>query len=78
MTNFEFMPKDTKLQIAKNKNIGAGFLLGNLDFIIGNNKILIAEAPQFTIVEYGKNSGLTISGIYIQTIGPKLKPKLII
>ncbi len=41
--------------MAKNKNMGAGLLLGNLDLIIGKRRIQIADAPQFTIVEYGKN-----------------------
>lgn len=38
--------------------------------------MLIADPPQFIIVEKGKKFGRTISGIYIQTIGPSERPKL--
>lgn len=37
-----------------------------------------ADPPQLTIVEYGRKFGFTISGIYIQTIGPRDSPKLAI
>jgi hypothetical protein len=68
--------KETKLQREKNKNITPGFLSGRLYFIMGNRSMLIADPPQFIIVENGKKFGSTISGIYIQTIGPRDSPKL--
>ena len=73
---FLLMKNDIELHIAKKKNIGAGFDPGRFAFTIGNSNILSAEHPQLTIVENGRKEGSTISGIYIQTIGPRLKLKL--
>jgi hypothetical protein len=64
------------LQMAKNMNIGAGLFPGRWSLMIGNKRMLRAEPPQLTIVENGKKSGSTIYGMYIQTMGPKLRLKL--
>ena len=45
--------------------------------MMGKKRMQKAEPPQLIIVEYGKNVAGTISGMYIQTIGPRESPKLI-
>lgn len=73
---FLFARYDTPLQMAKNTKSGPGFWPGRFALMIGKRRMVAADPPQFTIVEKGKKSGSTISGIYIHTIGPKLNPKL--
>ena len=45
--------------------------------MMGKKRMQKAEPPQLIIVEYGKKFAGTISGMYIQTTGPRESPKLI-
>lgn len=76
MTNFLLKKNDKVHQTAKNKNKKAGFLLGRVSFITGNNSIINAADAQFTIVANGRTFGCTISGKYTHTTGPRVNPKL--
>lgn len=68
------MKKETKDQIKKNKNNGAGVPIESA--IMGKGIITIAAASQFENVENGIIFGSTISAIYTQTIGPIENPRL--